>query len=133
METVSTPAGVRGYSLAEVVVALALVSLLFLMAGRLLVASRRMEASSTRVASGPRLGVLGAQLRRDLESATMVPGSGGLWSSLAMVLTLKDGTVVRYDFDGENLTRSVVAGGGVARNRVLVHGLRSFRWRNLSG
>lgn len=121
-----------GFTLAEVVVAVALLSLLLLIAGRLLVASRRMEASLARVAAGPRLGVLAVQLRRDLESAVLVPGSGGGWSSLALGLVLKDGTAVGYDFDGENLTRVVTAGGSV-RTRVIVPGIRSFRWRNLDG
>ncbi len=122
-----------GYSLLEVLVALALLSVLFIIAGHLLVASRRMEASAARVAAGPRLGTLGVQLRRDLESAVAAPGSGGVWSSLSLPLALKDGTTVRYDFDGEELSRSVIQPGGAARRRVIVRGLRSFRWRSVAG
>jgi len=123
----------RGYSLVEVLVALALLSLLFLLAARLLLASRRMEASASDVAAGPRLGVLGVQLRRDIDSATAVAGIGVGWSSLPLQLALKDGKAVRYDFDGENLSRSVLLGGAALRRRVLVRGLRSFRWRREAG
>ncbi|NOZ93772.1 MAG: prepilin-type N-terminal cleavage/methylation domain-containing protein [Acidobacteria bacterium] len=123
----------RGYSLLEVLVALALLSMLFIIAGQLLVASRRMEASAARVSAGPRLGTLGVQLRRDVESAVAVPGGGGAWSSLPLPLALKDGTTVRYDFDGRELSRSVVQPGGLSRRRVVVRGLRSFRWRPVAG
>ncbi len=127
------PSKETGHSLLEVVVALALLSVLLLIAGRLLVVSRRVEASAAQVAAGPRLGALGVQLRRDVESAVGVPGSGGVWSSLSLQLHLKDGTAVQYDFDGERLLRKTAPPGGASRRRVIVRGLRSFRWRAVAG
>ncbi len=121
----------RGFTLLEVVVALALLAGVVLLAARMLAATRRMEASASVVAAGPRLGVLGAQLRRDLESAVGAPGSGGRWSALALPLVLADGSAVSYDFDGEALRRTVLVPDGTTRSRVLVRGLRSFRWRGV--
>jgi len=114
-------------------VALGLLSVLFLIAGRLLVAARRMQTSAARVAAGPRLGVLGVQLRRDAESAVGVPSSGGTWSSLALRLHLENGSTVEYEFDGENLHRRMILAGGASGGRIVARGLRSFRWRSVAG
>ena len=72
-------------------------------------------------------------LRRDVHRAATVRGGVPLWSSGDLEMALHDGRTVTIGDSGGELVRRVRArDGAMAQRRVLLRGVRWWRWRSRS-
>jgi prepilin-type N-terminal cleavage/methylation domain-containing protein len=117
----------RGFSVLELVVAMAVMLLALLLACDLLDESARLLHHSVRRARDPLPLLASELLRNDLRAAEPIPGGVGIWDAGALPLVLPGQGVVVWSPRGNQLWRSQ---GGVDRQRLV--GLRTWRWRALS-
>jgi len=121
----------RGYALAELLVALALLGVVGAVAGGLLVELAQLDAALGRAARAPLLDPALARLRNDVQS-TVAAGSAPTWSSAPLVLLLEDGSRIRYRVEAGLLERHAAAGADrpwqAAGSPVEVTG---WRWRTV--
>jgi len=97
-----------GYSLVELLVALALLGVVGAVSSGLLVELARLDAALARTARVPLLDPALARLRNDIQSAAAA-GLSPTWSSLPLVLLLEDGSRLRYRVTAGHLERHVAA------------------------
>jgi prepilin-type N-terminal cleavage/methylation domain-containing protein len=121
-----------GYSLVELLVALALLGVVVVVASGLFVELARLDAALARTARAPLLEPALARLRNDIQSAAAA-GASPAWSSAPLVLLLEDGSRLRYRVEAGLLERHAAAGAGrpwrPAGRAVAVAG---WRWRAAS-
>lgn len=123
-----------GYSVAELLVALALTSLIILIAGQLLVASIRVADRSRRELDPLSLVNVATELRADIHrSAAALAALDEGWQTGALELVGWDGTRVRYLLDGDRLVRETLGVvGQPSSRRSVAAGVASWWWRPVS-
>lgn len=120
-----------GFSLAELVVALAVMAVGLALAAGVVVESQRLAAQAGLELRQPAAEEALDLLRAELQGAAGVSGGGGLgarafgWSRDRLALVRPDGLTLVYERDGDRLVRRV---GLAGRGRTAVPGLVSWRW-----
>jgi prepilin-type N-terminal cleavage/methylation domain-containing protein len=123
--------GVRGYSVIELLIALALVTIIILGASQLVAESVVLFSRAGRSVRSPTLTLTMATLRRDVQDsaglAVAVPLS---WTQNPLELMTWDGRRIRINHDGDALVRETYdLLGQPAGRRVLTRGITAWWWR----
>lgn len=122
-----------GTTLVELLVVLALLSLMVLVAADLIVHSIKLLGAAGRAARNPLVVQVNERLRRDVQEAAWLLGGEEIWSEGALVLRGPGGGRLRLAVvDGELVRASEDAGGGAAVERVLLRGVTAWWWRSPS-
>jgi len=117
-------------SLVELLVSLALISVVFLAAGPLIVQSIRVFGAAGRSLRDPDAVLAGAWLRQDVHSAYSV----GFGSGNKMILRIPEGMQVCYEQSGSSLIRKVYsAKGEVLSRQMIVPKLLGWSWGKARG
>lgn len=124
-----------GFTLLELVVALAVLALATMIASRLLLESQLRLAHAARRALDPAATIALEQVRADVRASAGVPARDFEWSWEPLVLAGHPAGEVRYRKLGADLVREIYAGGGAlpSSERVVVRGVKVWRWRRLRG
>ena len=123
--------GSRGTSLVELLVVLALMSMMVLVAADLVVHSIKLLGATGRSVRNPLLVHVNARLRRDVQEASGLQIEEWVWSDDPLLLVHHDGSLIRIALEDGALVRKIVGGpGGVADERVLLRGVTSWWWRS---
>lgn len=121
-----------GYSLVELLVALALTGVVAVAAAALVGEAVRVTEAAGRSLRSPSLGLAVVAMRRDVHGAVgpaHAPAAG--WCHDPLELVRWDGGLVRLEEDGGDLVRTAFdATGRPAGRRVLARGLTSWWWRS---
>ena len=121
----------RGTTLVELLVVLALLSIMVLVAADLVVHSVRLLGAVGRSVQNPILVHVVNRLRNDVQEAAAVANPDTIWSEDALVLVTRSGGFVRVGVEDGNLVRWTVApGSGAVEERVLLRGVTSWWWRS---
>lgn len=132
------PRRAAGFTLAELLVALAVTAVAMALAAGLLDDARRLLAANGRSTAGEGSAATFAMLRRDVQAAADAGASGGAtsWSSGRLDLPTPDGRVVRYELDRDTLVRRILDPAAAGRSvslgrggRIALRGVSSWRWR----
>lgn len=123
-----------GYTVVELVVALALSSVVVIAAAELIEQAMRLFRDAGLAARNPSLTVALAGVRRDIQdSAGVVPGMVG-WSDGPLDLVGWDGRRLRLARDGDALIRTAFdVSGSPSSRRVVGRGLTAWWWRQSGG
>jgi prepilin-type N-terminal cleavage/methylation domain-containing protein len=124
----------RGFTLLEMVVALALFAVAMLLAGQLLGESRRLLVAGARKAQDPLATYVLLRLRSDVQAADRVAEGApqGEWSEEALELPgAVPGSLVAYERQGEELVRRFEDGADASGRQAWMSRVERFRWRRL--
>jgi hypothetical protein len=120
----------RGTSLVELLVVLALLSVMVLVAAQLVVHSMQLLGATGRAVRNPLVVHVTSRLRHDIQEAAAVQTEEWSWSEDPLVLLNHDGTRVRVEFDGGNLMRERTGGlEGPDDRRIILRGVTAWWWR----
>jgi len=124
-----------GTTLVELIIALALISVVFLAAGPLIVQSLHVFGSAGRTLTDPDTVLLEAWLRHDVHSARAVisplPAGGG---PVSLDLAMQNGEKISYMLDGSALIRMTYAADGtVLRRHLVVRRVKAWAWSAFLG
>jgi len=123
--------GARGTTLVELLVVLALLSIMVLVATNLVVHSVRLLGATGRSVRNPILVHVTNRLRNDVQEAAGVGNPDVLWSEDQLLLVTRTGGMVRIGVEDGNLVRWTVAPvSGAVEERVLQRGITSWWWRS---
>lgn len=121
-----------GFTLVEVLVALALTLLALTLASQLLVEAQRLFILSGREQRNPVVPVTAGRLRADIQASAAATSPGG--PTAPLLLTGHPAGAVRYELVAHELLRSVLDDGGRLRSRrPLLRGVTAWRWRSDGG
>jgi hypothetical protein len=121
----------RGTSLVELLVVLALLSMMMLAAAQLVIHSIQLLGATGRSVRNPILVHVTNRLRNDVQEAAGVTAVEDIWTEDPLELTTRTGGVVRIGVEKGNLVRRTVAqGSGDIEERVLLRGVVSWWWRS---
>jgi len=121
----------RGTSLVELLVVLALLSLMMLAAAQLVIHSIQLLGATGRSVRNPILVHVTNRLRNDVQEAAGVTAVEDIWTEDPLELTTRAGGFVRIGVEKGNLVRRAVApGSGDIEERVLLRGVVSWWWRS---
>lgn len=128
--------GSRGHTLLELIIALAVLSTVFIIAAELLLARERQLARAGK--SARRINAEGAfdQLYRDLRNARAVPGASvadAVFTTTPLVLEQANGAIVSWRRDGATLLRGRVDAGVDQGERPALDRVDRFAWRTAGG
>lgn len=124
----------RGATLIEMLISLALISILIMAAGPLIIQSARVFATTGRALTDPETTTVSGWFRRDIHNAVSVAAVTGEWSTLGLGLRQQDDEVVVYEAIGDTLIRRRFdLAGELLDRRVLTRGLERWRWRAYRG
>lgn len=122
-----------GTTLVELLVVLALLSLMVLATADLIVHSVKLLGAVGRAARNPLVVQVNERLRRDVQGAAWLFGGEGIWSEGPLVLRGQEGGRLRLVLvNGELVRTSEAAGGGAAAEQVLLRGVTAWWWRSPS-
>jgi hypothetical protein len=122
-----------GTTLVELLVVLALLSIMVLAAAELIVHSVRLLGAVGRAARNPLVVQANERLRRDVQGAAWLLGAEEIWSEGPLVLRGQEGGWLRLAVvDGELVRTSAAASGGAAAEQVLLRGVTAWWWRSPS-
>jgi len=122
-----------GTTLVELLVVLALLSLMVLVAADLIVHSIKLLGAVGRAARNPLVVQVNERLRRDVQGAAWLLGGEEIWSEQPLVLRGQEGGRLRLALVNDELVRtSEAAGGGAAAEQVLLRGVTAWWWRSPS-
>jgi hypothetical protein len=128
---VATVRGTRGTSLVELLVVLALMSVMVLVAADLVVHSMKLLGDTGRSVRNPLLAHVNARLRRDVQEAAALQTEEWVWSEDPLILVHHDGSLVRIALEDGVLVRKTTGGPEDEGNeRVLLRGVTSWWWRS---
>jgi prepilin-type N-terminal cleavage/methylation domain-containing protein len=119
----------RGTTLLELLVVLALLSLVVLVAAELVTHSIRLLGATGRAVRNPLTVQVNERLRRDVQEAGGVLTVEDMWSSGPFELQARSGDMIQYRVVAGELLRRTVNPGGV-EERVLLRGVTSWWWRS---
>jgi prepilin-type N-terminal cleavage/methylation domain-containing protein len=120
----------RGTSLVELLVVLALLSVMVLVAAQLVVHSMRLLDATARAVRNPLVVHVCSRLRHDVQEAAALQWEEWSWTDDPLVLIHPDGSRVRFELEGENLVRERTGVVGEASDQsVILRGVTSWWWR----
>jgi prepilin-type N-terminal cleavage/methylation domain-containing protein len=121
----------RGTSLVELLVVLALLSVMVLVGAQLVVHSMELLGATGRAMSNPLVVHVISRLRHDVQEAAALQHRDSIWSEEPLVLIKHDGTFVSIAREDGNLVRTQMAGlGAPPDRRVILRGVTAWWWRN---
>lgn len=125
----SRATGERGYSLLELIIALALVSTTLIIASEMLLARERQLARAVRVANRMSAEQALHQLRRDLRTGVSILGTASAWQEGPLVIAQADGVVITWSLIDDSLMRGRSDASGSQGTRPMLDRMTGFRWR----
>lgn len=121
-----------GYTVVELLVTLALTSVIVLASLALVEAAARVALRTDRALDSPRLVAVTTSLRRDFHRSVAIGVLDVGWQNGPLVLAGWDGGRVEYLLDGDRLVREASGAlGAPSARRVLTLGISSWWWRPL--
>ena len=121
----------RGTSLVELLVVLALLSMMVLVAADLVTHSMQLLGATGRAVRNPLVVHVTARLRRDVQEAAAMQHEVWSWSEEPLVLVHHDGSLVRIFLEDASLVRETVpVAGAPPDRRVILRGVTSWWWRS---
>jgi hypothetical protein len=115
----------------ELLVVLALLSLMVVAASQLVIHSIQLLGATGRSVRNPILVHVTNRLRNDVQESVGVTTSADVWSEDPLELRTRTGGLVRIGLENGNLVRRTVApGSGDLEARVLLRGVVSWWWRS---
>lgn len=121
----------RGTSLVELLVVLALLSVMVVAASQLVIHSIQLLGATGRSVRNPILVHVTNRLRNDVQEAAGVTTIVDVWTEDPLELRTRSGGRIRIGFENGNLVRRAVApGSGDIEERVLLRGVVSWWWRS---
>ena len=121
----------RGTSLVELLVVLALLSMMVLVAAQLVVHSMELLGATGRAVRNPLVVHVTARLRHDVQEAAALQRQEWVWCEEPLVLVSHDGSLVRIALEDGSLVREKTGGAGDPPNRrVILRGVTSWWWRS---
>lgn len=123
----------RGFTLVELTVAVALLSVGLILASQLMLESRRVMMQAGKDARDPIFALTEARLRNDVQGATRSAVSPLNGSVGDLRLELADGRLVSWGKEGNDLVRRQRGGGGDEIRQVVMRHVTSWRWRATGG
>jgi prepilin-type N-terminal cleavage/methylation domain-containing protein len=129
--TAGFPEANRGTSLVELLVVLALLSVMILVGAQLVVHSMELLGATGRAVSNPLVVHVTSRLRHDVQEAAALVRKEWVWSEEPLVLINHDGTFVSIALEDGNLVRAQMTGlGAPPDRRVILRGVTAWWWRN---
>ncbi len=119
----------RGYSLLELIIALALVSTTLIIASEMLLARERQLARAVRVANRMSAEQALHQLRRDLRAGSGILGTAAAWQEGPLVISQADGVLITWSVIGDSLMRGLSDASGSQGTRPMLDRVTGLRWR----
>ena len=120
----------RGTSLVELLVVLALLSVMILVGAQLVVHSMELLGATGRAVSNPLVVHVTSRLRHDVQEAAGLLRQEPIWSEEPLVLITNDGRFVSIGREGGNLVRiQMTAIGATPDRRVILRGVTAWWWR----
>jgi prepilin-type N-terminal cleavage/methylation domain-containing protein len=121
----------RGTSLVELLVVLALLSVMILVGAQLVVHSMQLLGATGRAVSNPLVVHVTSRLRHDVQEAAALQREESVWTEEPLVLISHTGTFVSIARENGNLVRTQMAGLGASpERRVILRGVTAWWWRN---
>ena len=121
----------RGTTLVELLVVLALMSVMVLVAAELVTQSIRLLGATGRAVRNPMLVHVETRLRNDIQEAGGLLAIEDIWSEEAIDLTTRIGGLIHFEvIDGNLLRRTITPGKEGFEERVLLRGVTSWWWRS---
>lgn len=121
----------RGTTLVELLVVLALMSVMVLVGAELVTHSIRLLGATGRAVQNPMLVHVSTRLRNDVQEARGLVAVEDIWFEGPLDLAMRTGGVTRFDVVDGNLVRTTIApGSGGTEERVLLRGITSWWWRS---
>jgi len=121
----------RGTSLIELLVVLALLSIMILVAADLVIHSVKLLGATGRSVRNPIVVHVTNRLRNDVQEAAAVTNPDTMWSEEPLVIATRTGGLVHIGVeDGKLVRRNVAPGSGTVEEQVLLRGVTSWWWRS---
>lgn len=121
----------RGTSLVELLVVLALLSVMVLVGAQLVVHSMELLGATGRGVRNPLVVHVTSRLRHDVQEAAGLQKKEWVWSEDPLILVNHDGSFTGIALDDGNLVRTTAAGSGSPpESRVILRGVTGWWWRN---
>ena len=120
----------RGTSLVELLVVLALLSVMILVGAQLVVHSMKLLGATGRAVSNPLVVHVTSRLRHDVQEAAALQWQDSIWTEGPLVLITHDGTYVSIALEDGNLVRAQTASPETPPDRrVILRGVTAWWWR----
>ncbi len=124
----------RGATVVELLVSLALISVVFVAAGPLILQSIKLFDATGRSLTDPSASLVGSWLRRDIHSAASLHSWSDEWGNETLVLLSHDKEIITYEVDDSSLIRRRLdLAGELIDRRVILRNITYWRWRALQG
>jgi prepilin-type N-terminal cleavage/methylation domain-containing protein len=121
----------QGTTLVELLVVLALVSIMIVAAAQLITHSVGLLGAAGRAVRNPIMVQVNERIRRDVQEGAGLTTVETTWTEDPLEIRTHDAKVIRYSVVDGNLVRTVIDGGGVSvEDRVLLRGVTSWWWRS---
>ena len=122
--------GSGGFSLVELLVAVALLGVIAVLSAQLVIQSTRLMDTSARASRNPDLVLTGEWIRRDLYEAVGVIGGVDGWTREPLIAVAQDGGRVSFGaVEGVVIRSLAMPGTSMPDQRAILHGVTSWRWR----
>jgi len=123
----------RGTTLVELLVVLALLSIMVIIAAELVTHSIRLLGATGRAVRNPMMVHVVGRLRNDVQTAVGLPIEEPIWSDGPLELRTHNSQLIRIALvDGNLMRKSVSLAGGGSEERALLRGVTSWWWRSPS-
>jgi len=124
----------QGVTLVELLVALALLSVIAVLSAQLVIQSTRLMDTAARASRNPDLVIATEWIRRDLYETVSVVGSGLGWSDGPLIAVAQNGGWVAIaPVEGLLVRTNAPPAGLPTDNRVILRGVVGWRWRVTDG
>jgi prepilin-type N-terminal cleavage/methylation domain-containing protein len=121
----------RGTTLVELLVVLALISIMVVAAAQLITHAIGLVGAAGRAVRNPVMVHVNERIRRDVQEAAGLTTIETTWTEDPLEIRTHEATVIRYSVVDGGLVRTVIAaGGGLVEERVLLRGVTSWWWRS---
>lgn len=122
----------RGTTLVELLVVLALMSVMVLVAAELVTQSIRLLGATGRAAQNPMMVHVSNRLRNDVQEAAGLVAIEDIWFEGPLLMATRTGGFTSFEVvDGNLVRRTIAPGSGESDERVLLRGVTSWWWRAL--